>query len=383
LLTNGSGEVRITDGRVARLVRGHRAGTVRFANARYAAPEVILGHPPVPATDVYNLGLLLYELLADEPFVDGDDATAILLQHVRGRPVVLPEPVEAAQDILAACLAVDPAARLPADELVEALRSLRHRPPDAPPAPSHPAHHGSRPPSWPEGPVVAGPAVDDNADLPSGSVSRAPVVAVPRPATAGRVRRWSVTRGLMVLLVVGIVVGGGAALVLKVGPVARRVPHAGTARDPASTGEATPEAAVLPPPSAATAAGATDFVRYWFDALNRATATGDTRPLEAISTPDCGPCKAVVAAVRSAHDGGDAVRGGQYTVRSLVADGFFTPARPLVGVVFDRGARSLIGPDGRLIGSVPAATFARCQVLLRRTDDGWRVAEVLSDVPIA
>jgi Family of unknown function (DUF6318) len=165
--------------------------------------------------------------------------------------------------------------------------------------------------------------------------------------------------------------------------VLSRAPHAGVARGSESTRAVIPEASVLPVPSAATAEGAAAFVRSWFDLLNRATATGDTLPLDAVSTPDCRPCKAVVRAVRSAYDGGNSLYGGEYTVRSTVTDSFFTLARPVVSVVFDRSARSVVGPDGHLIGSVPGVTFAKCQVLLRRADGGWRVAEALSDVAIA
>src|SRR4029450_7598113 len=112
--------------------------------------------------------------------------------------------------------------------------------------------------------------------------------------------------------------------------------------------------------------GAAAFVRYWFDALNYAAATGDSVPLQAVSSPACKTCTAVMATISAAYDNDGYLDGGQYTLRSVVIDGVFTVQRPTVGVVFDRSARSAIGGNGRLVGVLPGTTSAKFQVLLER-----------------
>jgi serine/threonine-protein kinase len=82
LIARPSGDVRITDHRVARLVRGYGEGAGR-SPTRVRAPEVILGGPPVPATDVYGLGLILYEMLTGAPLCFGTDPLDVLSRHLR------------------------------------------------------------------------------------------------------------------------------------------------------------------------------------------------------------------------------------------------------------------------------------------------------------
>ncbi|MBO0870442.1 MAG: serine/threonine protein kinase, partial [Micromonosporaceae bacterium] len=106
VLVTRSNEVRITDCRVTRLTRRRRNGAATFTDPEYVAPEVILGGPPVPASDVYGLGLVLYEAVMGGPLCRGDSPAEVLNQHLRGRPVVptsLPHPL---RDLLEACLAI-------------------------------------------------------------------------------------------------------------------------------------------------------------------------------------------------------------------------------------------------------------------------------------
>src|SRR5262249_35113146 len=62
-----------------------------LGTGEYLAPEQASGKPVSPATDVYSLGVVLWELLAgDVPFV-GENFVAIALRHVNEPPPSLRE----------------------------------------------------------------------------------------------------------------------------------------------------------------------------------------------------------------------------------------------------------------------------------------------------
>ncbi len=56
----------------------------------YMAPEVISGKPAGPPSDLYALGVVIYECLAGAPPFSGDDVMAILEAHVRSPAPPLP-----------------------------------------------------------------------------------------------------------------------------------------------------------------------------------------------------------------------------------------------------------------------------------------------------
>jgi hypothetical protein len=120
VLLNREGEVKVTDFGIARsLHMDHgvtQTGTV-LGTGEYLAPEQASGKPVSGATDVYSLGVVLWELLAgDVPFV-GENFVAVALRHVnepapslRERRPDVPPRLEAAVD---RALAKDPAHRFP------------------------------------------------------------------------------------------------------------------------------------------------------------------------------------------------------------------------------------------------------------------------------
>ncbi len=71
-----------TDRRSRAAVEGMLVGTVS-----YLPPEQALGRAADERSDLYSLGAMLYELLTGEPPFPGDDAVAIIGQHLNARPV--------------------------------------------------------------------------------------------------------------------------------------------------------------------------------------------------------------------------------------------------------------------------------------------------------
>jgi eukaryotic-like serine/threonine-protein kinase len=94
VLLNDEGEVKVTDFGIARSLHVEsgvtQTGTV-LGTGEYLAPEQASGRTVTPATDVYSLGVVLWELLAgDVPFT-GDNFVAVALRHVNEPPPHLRE----------------------------------------------------------------------------------------------------------------------------------------------------------------------------------------------------------------------------------------------------------------------------------------------------
>ena len=87
-LIDRHGVVRITDFGVAKALAGPgltQAGTT-YGTAAYLSPEQATGGPISPATDVYALGIVLYEMLCGQPPFEGDNAAAVAYKQVYEPP---------------------------------------------------------------------------------------------------------------------------------------------------------------------------------------------------------------------------------------------------------------------------------------------------------
>ncbi len=140
VLLNGKGEAKVTDFGIARPLEVQdgetQTGTV-LGTCDYISPEQAQGRRVDAQSDVYSLGIVLYELLTAQVPFTGDNFVAVAMQHINTpaprvselRPDVPPR-VDAA---VARALAKDPAARFESmtafcDELEACLAELRSTP---------------------------------------------------------------------------------------------------------------------------------------------------------------------------------------------------------------------------------------------------------------
>ncbi len=89
----------------------------------YMAPEQLRGQPATPQSDIWALGVLLYEMLAGRPPFDGANFQLTAHQVIMGEPAPVPMLPESLRAVLARALEKDPAKRYPqAQDMVQALK---------------------------------------------------------------------------------------------------------------------------------------------------------------------------------------------------------------------------------------------------------------------
>ena len=114
ILISSDGRVKVGDFGVARLAEGSSDGATAtiVGTPRYMAPEQARGRAITPATDVYSVGIVLYEMLAGRPPFTERSAVELALRHLNDTPAPLPAstPVQL-RTVVERALAKSPAAR--------------------------------------------------------------------------------------------------------------------------------------------------------------------------------------------------------------------------------------------------------------------------------
>jgi serine/threonine protein kinase len=86
--------VKVLDFGIAKVIQGERkvdqletqAGTV-FGTPRYMSPEQAQGKPLDARSDLYSVGVLLYQMLTGRALFLDDDAVVVMAKHIKERPV--------------------------------------------------------------------------------------------------------------------------------------------------------------------------------------------------------------------------------------------------------------------------------------------------------
>jgi beta-lactam-binding protein with PASTA domain/predicted Ser/Thr protein kinase len=139
VIVDNEGRVKVTDFGIARAGASDMTETgAIMGTAAYLSPEQAQGHAVSASSDLYSIGIMLYELLTGRVPFDAESAVTIALKQVNDEPVppralnanVSPE----LEGVVLRALQKDPANRFPdADAFIEALEEVRDLPaqPDA------------------------------------------------------------------------------------------------------------------------------------------------------------------------------------------------------------------------------------------------------------
>ena len=127
--------VKVTDFGIAQALSDQNPGekqSVVWGSPHYFAPEQARGEKPTPASDVYSIGIVLFELLSGRLPYSGANQQELALAHIRDRvPMVTefnPQVPESLAKIVFKTMSKEPASRYRmADQLGHILASYRDR----------------------------------------------------------------------------------------------------------------------------------------------------------------------------------------------------------------------------------------------------------------
>jgi serine/threonine protein kinase len=154
MLVSPDGRLKVTDFGIARalatITPGERTDVV-WGSPLYFSPEQAQGEAPSPASDVYSLGVVLYEVLSGTPPFTATTPDELARLHVSARPIpireYIPDIPTALEEIVMKVLSKEPAARYrTADQLGRVLQRSGTQRIDAVPAaaPAQPPDNSTR-----------------------------------------------------------------------------------------------------------------------------------------------------------------------------------------------------------------------------------------------
>ncbi len=141
IIVDSEGRVKVTDFGIARAGSAStmtEAGSI-IGTAHYLSPEQAQGQPVEAASDLYSLGVVMYEMATGKLPFDGDNPVGIAMQHAHERPVaprtITPDIPENLEGVILRSLGKHPIERyLTAQAMLADLRKVQDGEPVSAPA---------------------------------------------------------------------------------------------------------------------------------------------------------------------------------------------------------------------------------------------------------
>jgi eukaryotic-like serine/threonine-protein kinase len=201
VIVDQQGHAKVTDFGIARAGASEMTETGSImGTAQYLSPEQAQGHAVTATSDIYSIGVMLYEMLAGRLPFEGDSAVAVALKHLSEPPVPIsqwrPDVHPALEAVVMAALAKDPAQRWQsAEDLAAGLEAARTQIQAGP-------NGGQDTAAFAAIPV---PVAEETAPTQLAQTTHPPVVApVEDPRRERRRPWWWYAIGALVLALVGV-----------------------------------------------------------------------------------------------------------------------------------------------------------------------------------
>jgi beta-lactam-binding protein with PASTA domain/predicted Ser/Thr protein kinase len=131
VIVDPHGHAKVTDFGIARAGASEMTETGSImGTAQYLSPEQAQGHAVTATSDIYSIGVMLYEMLTGRLPFEGDSAVAVALKHLSESPAPVsqwrPDVHPALEAVVMAALAKDPTQRWQsAEDLAAGLEAAR------------------------------------------------------------------------------------------------------------------------------------------------------------------------------------------------------------------------------------------------------------------